>query len=61
MYFGIRIDCDLGNYQDDYIGCNIERGLGYTYNGDENDETSYGYGTNPPAIGLDFLQGPLAD
>ena len=28
---------------------------------DEDDGSAVGYGANPPAIGLDFLQGPLAD
>lgn len=60
-YFGQWVDPDLGNYTDDFVGCDVSRGLGYCYNGDENDETAAGYGTNPPAIGVDFFQGPLAD
>ncbi len=59
MYLEIRINCDLGNYLDEYIGCNIQRGLSDTYN--ENDRTTGGYGANPTAIALDFLQWPLAD
>ena len=31
--------------------------LGYTYNGDEDDEDFYG--SPPPAIGYDFFQGPI--
>ncbi|NNF02736.1 MAG: hypothetical protein HKN22_08625, partial [Bacteroidia bacterium] len=42
-------------------GCDVVRGLGFCYNGDEDDETISGYGINPPAIGIDFLQGPIAD
>jgi len=61
MYIGHFVDPDLGNYQDDYVGCDVMRGLGYCYNGDEDDETAAGYGENPPAIGMDFLRGPLAD
>ena len=41
-----------GNYQDDYVGCDVSRGLGYAYNGDALDETNggaQGYGENPPA------------
>ena len=38
--------------------------MGYCYNGDDDDEGmqgSAGYGLNPPAIGVDFFKGPLAD
>ena len=65
-YFGQWVDPDVGNYQDDYIGCDVELGLGYCYNGDNNDESDAlqgvnGYGENPPAVGVDFFRGPLAD
>ncbi len=64
MYWGQFIDVDLGCYTDDYAACDVKRGLGYCYNGDDNDEVncgSYGYGLHPPAIGFDFLGGPLAN
>ena len=60
-YFGQWIDSDVGNYLDDYVGCDVGRGLGYTYNGDAEDETAVGYGVNPPAFGLDFFEGPFMD
>ena len=63
-YFGQWVDPDLGNYLDDYVGCDVNLGLGYCYNGDDDDEGmqgSTGYGLNPPAIGVDFFKGPLAD
>lgn len=60
-YFGVWVDPDLGEYNDDYVGCDVARGLGYCYNGDEEDEGAAGYGANPPAIGVDFFRGPLAD
>lgn len=60
-YFGQWVDPDLGNFNDDYVGCDVERGLGYCFNGDQDDEGANGYGENPPAIGVDFFQGPLAD
>ena len=60
-YFGQWVDPDLGQYQDDYVGCDVERGLGYCYNGDNDDEGATGYGINPPCIGVDFFQGPIAD
>lgn len=60
-YFGAWVDPDLGNYVDDYVGCDVKRGFGYCYNGDANDEGILGYGLNPPAVGYDFFEGPIAD
>lgn len=63
-YFGSWVDCDLGNSTDDYVGCDVQRGLGYCYNGDADDEpvsSSLGYGANPPAVGVDFFEGPYQD
>jgi photosystem II stability/assembly factor-like uncharacterized protein len=54
-YFSIYNDVDLGGSDDDFIGCDTNRGLGYCYNGDNNDEGLYGYGINPPAVGIQFL------
>ena len=58
------VDSDLGGISDDYVGCDVQRGLGYTYNGDafdESDSFSPGYGENPPAFGVDFFEGPYQD
>ena len=64
-YFGQWVDPDLGNYQDDYVGCDVSLGLGYCYNGDAEDDGASGYNYDsddpPPAIGVDFFRGPLAD
>ncbi|MDE0772973.1 MAG: hypothetical protein OSB25_12325 [Salibacteraceae bacterium] len=63
-YFGQWVDADLGCSADDYVGCDVQRGLGYCYNGDNNDEDCNGvtgYGNLPPAIGIDFFQGPFQD
>ncbi|MBK6838038.1 MAG: hypothetical protein IPG90_06965 [Bacteroidetes bacterium] len=60
-YFGSWVDADLGNAFDDYVGCDVQRGFGYCYNGDADDDGATGYGINPPAIGMDFFEGPLAD
>jgi hypothetical protein len=64
-YFGQWTDADLGKFDDDYVGCDVGRGLGYTYNGNANDGNALPapgtYGSNPPAIGIDFFEGPLAD
>lgn len=60
-YFGVWCDADLGEYTDDYVGCDVKRGLGYTYNADNHDDPPTGYGNNPPAVGIDFFRGPIAD
>jgi hypothetical protein len=63
-YFTVWDDCDLGNYQDDYVGCDVSRGLGYQYNGDNYDEDvggQTGYHDKLPSIGCDFFQGPYAN
>jgi hypothetical protein len=63
-FFGQWVDPDLGGADDDYIGCDVQRGLGYAYNGDNNDESqgaAIGYGFQPPAIGVDFFEGPYQD
>jgi hypothetical protein len=49
------IDSDLGNYLDDFLGCDSTRNVMYFYNADNLDESNggvLGYGANPPAIGL---------
>ncbi len=60
-YFAQWVDPDLGYANDDLVGCDVARGLGYVWNNDDNDEGAEGYGTLPPALGIDFFQGPLAD
>lgn len=63
-YFGNWVDPDLGNASDDYVGCDVGRGLGYCYNGDDDDQDAngqVGYGLNPPAIGIDYFEGPYQD
>lgn len=66
MWMGQYTDTDLGAFDDDYIGCDVSRGMSYVYNGDLNDGSSAlptvgTYGAHPPAQGFDWLQGPLAD
>ena len=63
-FFAQYIDPDLGCSNDDYVGCDVFRGLGYCYNGDNDDEGcngEIGYGINPPAIGIDYFEGPYLD
>ncbi len=62
-YFSPWVDTDLGYAWDDYVGCDVARGLGYCYNGkqiDGNGEPE-SYGAQPPAVGVDFFQGPYMD
>lgn len=63
-YFTQYADADVGFADDDYVGCDVSRGLGYAFNGDNFDEGGNGapgYGDNPPAIGIDFFEGPYQD
>ncbi len=57
-YLGIFADPDLGNFQDDWVGSDTMRGMGFSWNEDNFDEGRLGYGV-PPAIGFDLLQGPM--
>lgn len=67
-YFGSWVDPDLGNGADDFVGCDVGRGMGYCFNGEPTDPDGSGafagetgYHNYPPAIGVDFFQGPKAD
>ncbi len=62
-YFSPWTDVDLGYGWDDYVGCDVGRGLGYGYNGKAVDGSGEpeAYGSQPPAIGIDFFQGPYMD
>lgn len=65
-YFGVNTDADLGYAYDDFVGCDVQRGFGYVYNGDDIDAAGTSpapdqYGANPPAVGIDFFEGPFAD
>lgn len=65
-YFGVWTDADMGYAFDDYVGCDVNRGLGYLYNGAAIDGTgqvqAYGGPTPPPpAVGVDFFEGPYQD
>lgn len=61
-YMGQWTDADMGNAFDDFAGCDTIRGLAFVYNADNDDSPlAIGYGAQPPAIGIDFFQGPMAD
>lgn len=55
MYVSFWTDPDLGEYTDDFVGCDTSRSLGYAYNATNADVV---YGASPPAVGFDFFQGP---
>ena len=65
-YFAMWVDADLGCFEDDYIGCDVERSMAYVYNEDAADgapgtscpggvET---YGFDVPILGIDYFRGP---
>ncbi|MEG1555719.1 MAG: hypothetical protein RR356_03230, partial [Bacteroidales bacterium] len=62
-YFSQWVDPDVGYADDDFVGCDVARGLGYCYNGKNIDGTGgvQHYGNQPPAVGVDFFQGPYMD
>lgn len=55
--FSLWADGDIGNAIDDLIGCDTTLSTGYIYN----DGLDAVYGSNPPAFGIQFLQGGLVD
>lgn len=57
-YMGVFVDPDLGDFDDDMVGCDTIREMGFLYNGDPVDDQ---YGPNPPILGIDYFEGPLDD
>ncbi|MEM8558057.1 MAG: T9SS type A sorting domain-containing protein [Bacteroidota bacterium] len=59
--FGLFTDPDLGDFTDDLVGSDPERGLSFAYNGDPFDGTGGEnfptYRALPPALGVDILSG----
>ena len=58
------MDSDLGDYQDDYIGCDVMNNFGYTYNGENYDYdvgSVTGYHDKLPAFACNILNGPIAN
>ncbi|MFZ6051922.1 T9SS type A sorting domain-containing protein [Halocola ammonii] len=62
-YFCQWVDPDVGGSEDDFVGCDVQRGLGFAYNGDNDDGPSdqQTYSGTPPAVGVDFFEGPYQD
>ena len=62
-YVGIWTDFDIGNYDDDLIGCDVKRQCYYGYNGDNDDGGGAPgtYGIQLGAQAVVFLNGVVAD
>ncbi len=60
-YLGLFADIDLGYAADDYVGCNVEQGYFYGYNGTEIDGNGEpeSFGENPPSQAICILGGPF--
>ncbi len=56
VYFGVWADPDIGNADDDLVGSDIVRNVGYTYNQGADDV----YGSQPPSFFIDFFSGPIS-
>ena len=56
MYVSMWADPDVGDASDDFVGCASSLSLMFAYNGKASDGI---YGLTPPAVGFDFLQGPI--
>lgn len=61
MYVAQWCDPDVGQYANDLVGNEPGLGLGYSYNGPEQDSDFQSLGFAPSAFGYDFFQGPLVD
>lgn len=60
LFFGGHFDGDMGNYNDDYVGTNVELGMVYNYNADLMDEDNSGrkgYHDTLAAQGIMVLKG----
>ncbi len=55
-YASFWCDPDIGDAIDDLVGCDTILGVGYSYNGDDNDAD---YGFKSPAVGVKVLESPI--
>ncbi len=68
-YIGTYTDISIGNKWDDHIGCDVQGGFYFGYNGDDYDDyigvngdsIDYNYGFHPPAQSVMILGGPYMD
>jgi hypothetical protein len=59
MYLCQWSDPDVGDFGDDYSGCDTVLSLGFAYNGVATDAAYAAFGLAPPSVGYDLLQGPV--
>ena len=67
VHVGMWTDFDIGNYNNDYVGSDVQNNAFYGYNGTDHDSLDtgnppnpfliFGYGAKPPAQGVVFLGG----
>lgn len=55
VYFSVAADPDLGDYNDDLVGCDTVISAGYVYNATPDAQ----FGANCPTFLMDFFQGPI--
>jgi hypothetical protein len=59
MYIAQWSDPDIGFAGDDFVGCDSALSMGYAYNAVPRDTLYAEVGLVPPAVGYDYLYGPL--
>ncbi len=59
LYLGQWSDPDIGDYDNDLIGCDSVNQYMFAYNADMEDASFKEFGLPPPAVGYQLLQGPL--
>ncbi len=59
LFIGQYVDPDIGDYSDDFIGCDTLLNLAYAYNSGEVDNKAIAKDLPPPAVGYCLLQGPV--
>ena len=55
-YYSVFCDSEIGDADDDFIGCDTVRKMGFGYNADNDDPV---YGIAPPAAGIILLKGSI--
>ncbi len=59
LYFAQWSDTDIGSFSNDFAGVDTSLSLAYGYNAEEEDPRYQAFELPPPAVGYDFLQGPI--
>ena len=59
MFISWWVDPDVGTFSNDFVGVDPSEDLGYAYNAGPSDAVYQDLGLPPPAMGIDFLEGPV--